>query len=89
MRASELECIHRKSGMLSLRFLLLLRFSPLCIRRLVGRREKEGEDTEWGKEERREGEKKGKEEKMPVAAVPRVGRSSGKLDERGVSLNHH
>ena len=25
---------------------------------------------------------------MPVAAVPRVGRSSGKLDERGVSLNH-
>ena len=31
MRSRELECIHRKSGMLSLRFLLLLRFSPLCI----------------------------------------------------------
>ena len=88
MRARELQCIHRKSGMLSLRFLLLC-FSPQ-------HKEASGEEGERRrghkvrKRRKRKKEKKKRREKrrkMPVAAVPRVGRSSGKLDERGVSLN--
>ena len=48
------------------------------------KREKEKKRKKEKKREKRE--KKRKRDKMPVAAVPRVGRSSGKLDERGVSV---